>query len=200
MGKVFAEFSMSLDGYIAQEADEVMRLFAWYFSGDHAYTMDSGLEFRLCPASVSVMDHLTQTTGALVTGRRTFDVSNGWGGEHPYSVPCFVVTHTIPEEWTAQTNGMTFVTDGVDQAIRLAKEAAGVKNVAAGGATIARYCLNAGLLDEIHIHLVPVLLGSGVRLFDHLGIETIVLEHTKSIAADDVTHLLYRVIKNTRHH
>jgi dihydrofolate reductase len=70
--------------------------------------------------------------------------------------------------------------------------------VAAGSAAIARHCLNAGLLDEIHIHLVPVLLGSGVRLFDHLGDQSIVLELTKSIAADGVTHLLYRVMQPAR--
>jgi dihydrofolate reductase len=197
MGKVFAEFSMSLDGFIAQADDEVMRLFAWYFSGDHAYTLDSGLEFRVSEASAAVLDEVTHNTGALVSGRRTFDVSNGWGGGHPYGVPCFVVTHAIPAEWGDQADAVTFVTDGIEHAIQLAKEAAGEKNVAAGGAMIARHCLNAGLLDEIHIHLVPVLLGSGVRLFDQLGIDSVILEQTKSIAAEGVTHLLYRVVKRS---
>jgi dihydrofolate reductase len=197
MGKVFAEFSMSLDGYIAEADDEVMRLFAWYFSGDVAYTLDSGLEFRVGAASAAVLDELTHSTGAMVSGRRTFDISNGWGGEHPYGVPCFVVTHEIPEAWADQADTVTFVTDGVEHAIMMAKDAAGGKNVAAGGATIARHCLNAGLLDEIHIHLVPVLLGSGVRLFEKLGVDSVNLEQTKSIAADGVTHLKYRVMKHS---
>jgi dihydrofolate reductase len=198
MGKVIAEFSMSLDGYIAEADDETMRLFAWYFSGTNAYTLASGLEFRVDAESAIVLDDLMHNTGAMVSGRRTFDVTHGWGGEHPYGVPCFVVTHDIPAEWTDKTDAVTFVTNGVEYAIQLAKAAAGEKNVAAGSAAIARHCLNAGLLDEIHIHLVPVLLGSGVRLFDQLGDQSIVLEHTKSIAADGVTHLLYRVIKTDR--
>lgn len=198
MGKVFAEFSMSLDGYIAESGDEIMRLFAWYFSGKNAYTLDSGLEFRVDAESAVMLDELMRNTGAMVSGRRTFDITHGWGGEHPYGVPCFVVTRDVPLEWTAHTDAVTFVTRGVEYAIQLAKAAAGEKNVAAGSAAIARHCLNAGLLDEIHIHLVPVLLGSGVRLFDHLENQNIVLEHTKSIAADGVTHLLYRVIKTDR--
>jgi dihydrofolate reductase len=198
MGKVFAEFSMSLDGYIAESDDEVMRLFAWYFSGKYAYTLNSGIEFRVDAESAVVLDELMENTGAMVSGRRTFEVSHGWGGEHPYGVPCFVVTHDVPTDWTYQTDAVTFVTDGIDYAIELAKAAADGKNVAAGSAAIARHCLNAGLLDEIHIHLVPVLLGSGVRLFDRLGDQNIVLEHTKSIAADGVTHLMYRVIKTDR--
>lgn len=197
MGKVFAEFSMSLDGFIAETDDEVMRLFAWYFSGDVAYTLDSGLEFRIGPASAAVLDELTHNTGALVSGRRTFDISSGWGGEHPYGVPCFVVTHEVPDTWTEETDAVTFVTDGIEHAIQMAKDAAGGKNVAAGGATIAQHCLSAGLLDEIHIHLVPVLLGNGVRLFDKLGIHGIALEQTKSIAANGVTHLKYRVVKRS---
>jgi dihydrofolate reductase len=196
MSKVFAEFSMSLDGYIAEADDDIMRLFAWYFSGENSYTLSSGLEFRVGAASTAILDELMTNTGAMVSGRRTFDVSNGWGGEHPYGIPCFVVTHEIPEAWADQPHRVTFVTDGVEHAIRIAKEAAAGKNVAAGSATIARHCLHAGLLDEIHIHLVPVLLGSGVRLFDKLGIESIALEQLKSIASDGVTHLKYRVAKH----
>jgi dihydrofolate reductase len=121
MGKVIAEFSMSLDGYIAEADDEVMRLFAWYFSGNNVYTLDSGMEFRVDAESAVVLDELMHNTGAMVSGRRTFDVTHGWGGEHPYGVPCFVVTHDVPSDWDDQSDAMTFVTNGVEYASSLRK-------------------------------------------------------------------------------
>jgi dihydrofolate reductase len=110
-------------------------------------------------------------------------------------VPTFVVTHTVPQEWVYEGSPFTFVTDGVESAVEKAKEAAGEKDVAVGAASIAQQCIRAGLLDEIHIDLVPVLLGSGVRLFEHLGTEPIELESTRVIEAPGVTHLTFRVVK-----
>jgi dihydrofolate reductase len=133
--------------------------------------------------------------GAFVTGRRTFDIANGWGGRSPLGVPTFVVTHTVPQEWVYEGSSFTFVTDGVESAVEQARAAAEGKNVAVGAASIAQQCIRAGLLDEIHVDLVPVLLGGGVRLFDHLGIEPIGLESTRVIEARDVTHLTFRVIR-----
>jgi dihydrofolate reductase len=110
-------------------------------------------------------------------------------------VPTFVVTHTIPQDWVYKGSPFTFVTDGVESAVEKAREVAGDKTVAVGAASIAQQCIRAGLLDEIHVDLVPVLLGNGVRLFDHLGTEPIELESTSVIEAPGVTHLTFRVVK-----
>ena len=131
-----------------------------------------------------------------MTGRRTFDITNGWGGNPPLGVPAFVVTHTVPQEWVYAGSPFTFVTDGVERAIEQAQAVAGDKAVAVGAASIAQQAIKAGLLDEIHIDLVPVLLGGGVRLFEHLGTGPIDLERTRVVAAPGVTHLAFRVVRN----
>jgi dihydrofolate reductase len=114
------------------------------------------------------------------------------GGSH------FVVTHTVPQEWVKEGSPFTFVTDGVESAVKKAKQAAGDKNVDVIGANIVQQCIKAGLLDEIQIDLVPVLLGGGVRLFDHLGTEPIELERTRMVEALGVTHLRFRVVKKEK--
>jgi dihydrofolate reductase len=145
--------------------------------------------------SAEFFEEMVRTTGAIVSGRRMFDVAGAWGGKHPLDAPVFVVTHSVPQEWVKEGSPFTFVTDGVESAIEKAKKVAGDKNVGVGGADMTRQCLKAGLLDEISIDLVPVLLGSGVRLFEHLGIEPIELERTMVIEAPGVTHLRFRVVK-----
>ncbi len=173
-----------------------MRLFDWYSSGDTDYEMPgTEMVFRVSPASADLLREAHGTMGAFVTGRRTFDIANGWGGSPPLGVPSFVVTHTVPQEWVYEGSPFTFVTDGVESAIQQARAVAGGKTVAVGAASLAQQCLKLGLLDEIQIHLVPVLLGEGVRLFDHLGGEPIELESTRVIETPGVTHLTFRVIK-----
>jgi dihydrofolate reductase len=110
-------------------------------------------------------------------------------------VPVFVVTHTVPREWVYEGSPFTFVTDGVQSAVEKAKNVAGDKDVAVGAASIVQQCIRAGLLEEIHVDLVPVLLGDGVRLFDHLDTEPIELESTRVIEAPGITHLTFRVVK-----
>jgi len=110
-------------------------------------------------------------------------------------VPTFVVTHTVPQEWVYEGSPFTFVTDGIESAVEQAKAIAGEKDVAVAAASIVQQCIRGGLLDEIHIDLVPVLLGEGVRLFDHLGMGPIELECTEVVEASDVTHLTFRVVK-----
>ena len=121
------------------------------------------------PQTAEFLRETRKTTGALVMGRRTFDLNNGWGGNHPLDVPVFVLTHTVPQEWLSEGSPFTFVTDGLESALEQAKAVAGDKDVGVGAASIVQQCIRAGLLDEIHVDLVPVLLGDGVRLFDHLG-------------------------------
>lgn len=196
MSKVSIGFSMSLDGFIAGPNDEVDRLFQWYFMGGTDHTVSSGSqEFNMSSEGAEIIEAAGHAVGALVTGRRTFDVSHAWGGKHPMNVPIVVVTHTIPQEWAKKDSPFTFVTTGVEDAIRTAKKIAGKKDVAVGAPKIAQQCLKAGLIDEIAIDLVPVILGTGIRLFDNLGTQTIELESQNVAEATGVTHLMYRVIK-----
>jgi dihydrofolate reductase len=204
MGKVTSGLTMSLDGFIAGPNDGPehplgeggMRLFDWYSSGDTEYVVPSGeMTFEVSEQSAGMLREAFGAIGAVVTGRRTFDITNGWGGRHPLDVPMFVVTHNIPDGWDYEGSPFTFVTDGVESAVEQARAAAGEKNVAVGAASIVQQCLRAGLLDEVHVDLVPVLLGDGVRLFDDLGTEQIELERTRVIEAPDVTHMTFRVVK-----
>jgi dihydrofolate reductase len=198
MAKVSAGFSMSLDGYIAGPNDDVQRLFAWMNQGDTDLKMSSGdtdFDLEVSSKSAEMFEEMIQSTGAIVSGRRMFDVAGAWGGRHPLGAPVIVITHSVPKEWAKQGSPFTFVTDGVESAIEQAKKIAGDKNIGVGGADITRQCLKAGLLDEIGIDLVPVLLGKGVRLFEYLGIEPIELEITSVFEAPGVTHLRYRIVK-----
>jgi dihydrofolate reductase len=153
------------------------------------------LERRLTPpdASKIVMDEWMTDGGAIITGRGTFDIANGWKDSHPIDVPIFVVTHEAPAhgEWSPR---VSFVTDGVERALELAQKAAGDRNVSVGGASVAQQLLRAGKLDGIQLSVVPLLLGAGVKLFDHLGGDPIALEQTRVIESQGVTHLRYRVV------
>jgi dihydrofolate reductase len=204
MGKVAMGLSMSLDGFIAGPNDSPElplgengeRLFAWYSGGDTEYGLPgTEMVFRVSPQSAELLREAHSKMGAFVTGRRTFDITNGWGGNPPLGVPTFVVSHTVPQEWVYEGSPFTFVTDGVESAVEQAREVAGDKDVAVGAASVVQQCLRAGLLDEIHIDLVPVLLGDGVRLFEHLGTGPIELESTQVIEGAGVTHLTFRVVK-----
>jgi dihydrofolate reductase len=204
MGKVVFENSMSLDGFVAGSndgpenpmGDGGMRLFEWYNNGDTAFPLPgTDMVFKISRASAELLQEEWGKLGAMVCGRRMFDIAGAWGGNPPGGGNCFVVTHTVPQEWVKEGSPFTFVTDGVESAIRQAKKAAGDKNVAVSSANIAQQCLKAGLLDEIQIDLAPVLLGSGVRLFDNLGAKPIELESTRVIEGSGVTHLQFRVVK-----
>ena len=204
MGKVATGLSMSLDGFIAGPndgpgsplGDGGERLFAWYSGGDTEYRLPgTEMVFMVSPQSAQLLGEAHTNMGAFVTGRRTFDISNGWGGKHPLDVPVFVVTSSVPQAWVYEGSPFTFVTDGLESAIEQAKAVAGDKDVGVVGASLVQQCIRAGLLDEIHVDLVPVLLGDGVRLFDHLGTEPIELESTRMIEGAGVTHLTFRVVK-----
>lgn len=204
MGNVIVELSMSLDGFVAGPndgperslGDGGERLFQWYSSGDTAFPLPgTEMVFKISRASADLLREEWNAIGAMVAGRRMFDIANAWGGNPPGGGPCFIVTHTPPQEWAYEGSPFTFVTDGVESAIRQAKHAAGDKNVSVSSASIAQQCLRLGLLDEIHIDLAPVLLGGGVRLFNHIGIDPIELERVRVVEGIDVTHLRFRVVK-----
>jgi dihydrofolate reductase len=204
VGKVATGLSMSLDGFIAGPNDGPgqplgeggERLFEWFSGGDTEYGLPgTEMVFRVSRQSAEMLREAHAGMGAFVTGRRTFDLANGWGGSPPLGVPTFVVTHAVPEEWAYEGSPFQFVTDGVERAVEKARAAAGERDVAVGAASIAQQCIRAGILDEVHVDLVPVLLGDGVRLFEHLGAGPIELESTRVLEGAGVTHLTFRVNK-----
>jgi dihydrofolate reductase len=196
MTKLIAEFTISLDGFIAGPDDEVRPIFGWYGSGDTEFQVPgSGMVFKVSRASAELLRREWDQIGAIVTGRRDFDVSNAWGGSSPLGVPIFIVTHTIPQEWDKEGTPFTFVTDGVESAIEKARQVAGDKNIGISGSKIVQQCLKAGLLDELQLHLVPILLGTGIRLFDDLEPSPIELERISVIEGTGVTHLRFQVVK-----
>ena len=198
MGNVGTGFSMSLDGFVAGPNDEFEQLFAWYGAGDTEYTMpDGSMKVRVSAASAEVLQVLHQTTGAIVSGRRLFDMTNGWNGRHPMDVPIVVLTHHVPQHWIDEhpQAPFTFVTEGIEAAVAQAHALAGGKNVSIGGADITQQALNAGLIDEIGVDLVPVLLGAGIRFFGQLGAGPIALERISTVEGTGVTHLRFRVVK-----
>jgi dihydrofolate reductase len=196
MTKVVAIMSMSLDGYVADADDGVAEVFDWYFSGDvevPTASATSGMTFHISQLSAEHLRSLQAEIGAMLTGRRTFEVADGWGGQHPWDVPAFIVTHHVPDGWPRPGSTVQFVTDGIESAVAQARSAAGHKFVGVHGADTIQQCLNAGLLDEIHIDLAAVLLGAGVRLFDNLADTPIVLGDPTVVTGVGVTHLRFPV-------
>src|SRR3954462_7381443 len=203
MAKVRTGHATSLDGFIAGPDDGPEapmgkggeRLLAWYMGGDTEYRLPgTEMAFRVSPQTGEYLRETSATTGALVTGRRTFDLTKGWGGGHPLGVPVFVLTHSVPQEWVYEGSPFTFVRDGLESAVAQAKAVAGDNDVGVIGANLVQQCIRSKLLDEIHLTIVPVLLGDGVGLFEQ-GAEPIELELTRVIEGAGVTHLTFRVVK-----
>jgi dihydrofolate reductase len=191
--------SMSLDGFIAGPnerpdnglGDGGHRLHDWAFPA-----ADRDLEAITGQGDVNgqVVDEF-MATGAVVAGRRTFEPAGGWGGDHHDGVPIFIYSRGEPGIDIGQWPLVTYVSD-VSTAMSEAKEAAGDKNVLVHGAAVAQLALAAGVLDELELHVVPVLFGQGRRLFDNLAAEQIELERTRILEGEDgVTHMHYRVLR-----
>jgi dihydrofolate reductase len=204
MGKVRTGLAVSLDGFISGPNDGPEapmgeggeRLVAWYGAGDTEYRLpETDMVFRVSVPTAEFLRETRETTGALVFGRRTFDLTHGWGGKHPLDVPVFVVSSSAPPAWVSEGSPFTFVTDGLESALEQAKAVAGDKDVGVGAASIVQQCIRACLLDEIHYDLVPVLLGGGVSLFVHLGTGPIDLERSREIEGAGVSHITFRVVK-----
>lgn len=195
MGRLRFDISMSLDGFVAGPGDDVDRLHEWVY-GLESWRERHGYEGGEAGQDADVLAEAFDELGAIVMGRRMFDLAEGpWGDDPPFHMPAFVVTHRARDKVVKQGGtSFTFVTDGIESALEQARAAAGDKDVGvAGGASVAQQYLRAGLLDELQIHLVPVLLGGGIRLFDQLGDAQIELESTRVIESPQVTHLRFRV-------
>jgi len=205
---------MSLDGYVAgpnASLDDPLgeggeQLHEWIVGLD-AWRERHGLDGGERGADNDVVEESLARTGAVIMGRKMYSGGEGsweddpnaggwWGDEPPFRVPVFVLTHHARETETKEQTTIAFVTDGIEAALERAREAAGERDVlVAGGANVAQEYLAAGLADEVHIHLAPVLLGGGVRLFDGLRPTLPALELERTIASPAVTHLRYRVVR-----
>ncbi|MGH3042574.1 MAG: dihydrofolate reductase family protein [Gaiellaceae bacterium] len=213
MGKVRLDISMSLDGFVAGPNPTLEqplgaggeRLHEWAYERA-AWRESHGKSGGIVNADSEVLQESVDATGAVIMGRNMFGGGHGpwgedpwqgwWGDDPPFHVPVFILTHH-PREPVAKQGGTTFsfVTDGIEPALEQAKAAAGDKDVLlGGGANVAQQYLRAGLLEEVQIHLAPVLLGGGVRLLDNLDAGRVGLELTRVIESPAVTHLRYRVV------
>jgi dihydrofolate reductase len=211
MSKVTCQISISLDGFAAGPEQSVedplgkggTRLHEWVLRTE-AWRRQHGLEGGERNADSEVADALTRGVGAYVMGRRMFGGGEGpwdeawtgwWGDEPPFHAPVFVLTHHAREPLAMQGGTtFTFVTGGIEPALEQARAAAGGQDVAiAGGASAVRQYLAAGLLDELHLHIVPIVLGAGERLLEDVGDPT--LEPVGVVASPAVTHVRYRVVR-----
>ena len=183
MGNVIVGATMSLDGFMSDRHGDISRL----------YPDLQALR------STEMLQEEIRTTGAVVMGRRAYDMAEGDFTDYEYQVPIFVLTHHVPEKGAKGVNDqltVTFITDGIQSAIEQAKAAAGDKHVVVvGGAQTAQQCLRAGLVDEIHLGIVPVLLGDGLRFFGPRVNEQMELERTRVFASETRTDLWFRVVK-----
>jgi dihydrofolate reductase len=212
MTKLRLDITMSLDGFVAgpnQTLEHPLgengeRLHEWAFAAV-SWRESHGLSGGEPSVDSDVIQESLDSTGAVVMGRKMFSGGAGpwagdpnaggwWGDDPPFHVPVFVLTHHARETLVLKGGtSFVFVTDGIESAVAQAREVAGDKDVlASGGGTLAQECLSAGLLDELQIHVVPRLLGGGVRLFEHLD-SMVELEPTRVIESPTVTHLRYRV-------
>lgn len=197
MGKVIASASMSLDGYIAKADNTIGRLFDWYQGGSvECPTATPGITFHLTPESAEYWRQWTSQLGAVICGRTLFDFTNGWDGRHTMDIPVVVVTHETPAAWIDAHPGapFSFVNDGVQAAVQRAQAIAGDRTVGVAAGTIARQCLELGLLDEIAVDLVPVVMGKGRPFFGQLSLEDVPLgDPMVCIPSDHVVHLVLPV-------
>ena len=211
MGLVTSQISISLDGFVAGPNQSLenpigeggLRLHQWVFT-TASWREQQGLTGGVHSVDSEVADEVAQNVGAYIMGRKMFGGGNGpwdtawkgwWGDQPPYHTPVYVLTHH-PRDPLPMRGGtiFNFVTDGIDSALEQARSAAGGKDVAiAGGASTVRQYLAAGLLDELYLHIVPVILGSGERLLEDVGDPT--LKPVKVIASPAVTHVKYRIIR-----
>jgi dihydrofolate reductase len=196
VGTVIADMTMSLDGFIADPDDGVGALFDWYSEGSEEFTMPgNGMEMHVSEASLGHLGRVVSELGALVTGRRLYDLTNGWDGSHPGGAPVFVVTHAAPKHAPSGTTPLTFVTDGLASAITQAQAVAGERAVVIASADVARQCLDQGLLDIIQASVAPVLLGRGIPFFAGLERYPVMLEDPVITPGSRVTHMYFRVRK-----
>ncbi|HUC59858.1 MAG TPA: dihydrofolate reductase family protein [Streptosporangiaceae bacterium] len=197
-GKVIANAAMSLDGFIADTDDQVGPLFDWYGNGTIKVTgTDPARVFSISAATASYVLPIWENIGAMVVGRRLFDLIDGWNGIPPFGEAIFVVTHRVPQEWVKAhpLAHFTFVTDGIASAIARAKAFAGDRHVALAAGNLTGQAIAAGLVDEISVALAPAVFGTGRRFFGDYEGNPVLLDDPVVVKGDRVTHLHYRIRK-----
>jgi dihydrofolate reductase len=194
MAKVVGALTMSLDGFVARRDDSVGPLFDWYDTGDvDVHWPGMGMVSHVGPADAAHLQRVIERAGALVVGRRVYDYTGGWGGNHPLGVPLFLVTHRPPESWPTPDAPFTAVPQGVAEAVGLAVDVAGPKEVALAGPSIIQQALALDLVDELAVDLAPVLLGKGVPFFGRSAGGERLLDDPEVTEGSRVVHLRYRV-------
>jgi len=192
MGKITSHMTMSLDGFIADPDDGVAELFGWYEAGTVALpTADERWSFTVDEHSAQMLREVMATTGALVCGRRLFDLTSGWDDRHPVGAPVVVVTHHPPQD-AGRWKTISFA-GSVANGIAEARQIAGDKDVTIASASIAAQALDAGLVDEVTISLVPVLLGKGIPYFAGLARAPHRFDDPVITPGSGATHLRYAV-------
>ena len=192
MGKVIVGATVSLDGFIADDNDDVGPLFDWYGNGEVAITLgDPDRVFHVSEASAEYIRTAYADIRATVIGRRLFDITNGWRGVPAAGEHVFVVTHEPPSDWGFPDAPFTFVTDGVASAIEQARGFAGDGDVSVTAGEIGSQAVAQGLADELHLGVVPVLFGSGKPFFATAAEQ--LLEDPRIVPGERVLHLIYRV-------
>jgi dihydrofolate reductase len=199
MSNVVVNATMSVDGFVADEQDGINELFGWYGNGDIVLeTAREDLRFSLSPEDAAFIKEFHGRLGALVVGRRLFDITDGWSGRHPLDVPVVVVTHSVPEEWIERHPDapFTFVTDGgVERAVEVASEIAGDdRTVGVAAGNVGSQVIDAGLADGLVIDLAPVVLGAGRPFFDGLeSAKPVRLSEPRVVQGTGAVHLVYSV-------
>ena len=191
MSKVILDMSMSLDGFIA--GANVSKGYPMGVNGEDLHTWIFSTPKDKVDADME--REMFAKTGAVILGNRTFEIGVDLWGDVPFPAPSFVLTHKKREPLVKNSGTFTFVTDGIESALQQARAVAGDKDVRLMGADIAQQFLSARLIDEIQINHVPILLGEGVRLFEHLGVENSQLEKDRVLDSPHATHIHYRVLK-----
>jgi dihydrofolate reductase len=192
LGKVLTHMTMSLDGFIAGPDDQVGELFEWYGAGDVTVpSSNDDVSFNVDAASAEVLGELTDDVGALISGRRLFDLTDGWGDLHPVGAPVVVVTHRPPAD-AARWPRTTFV-DGVEDAVATARGIAGDRDVTIASANVIQQALELGLVDEVCLSLVPVLFGGGIPYFGSLARGHVLLDDPVVVPGRRAVHLRYPV-------
>ena len=194
MTKVLTHMCMSLDGFVAQPDDNPAELFDWYWAGEvRVPSAQETMSFSVDAMSAPMLQELMSGCGALVTGRRLFDLTDGWGDNHPVGAPVVVVTHRPPPEDAATRFPRTTFTGSVEEGVAIAKEVAGDRFVTIASADIIQQALKLRLVDEICISQVPVLFGTGVRYFGELVGGHVMLEDPVVVQGTRALHLRYPV-------
>jgi len=191
MSKVLLDMSMSLDGFIV--GANVSKEYPMGVNGEDLHTWIFSTPKDKVDADVE--REMFARTGAVILGNRTFEIGVDLWGDVPFPVPSFVLTHKKREVLIKKSGTFTFVTDGIESALQQAQAVAGDQDIRLMGADVAQQFLSAGLVDEIQINHIPILLGAGVRLFEHLGVKNSQLKKDRVLDSPHATHIHYRVLK-----